>query len=154
MTEAGPPRELVATQCFGCGDDNPHGLHLQFERVGPAEVRSQVTLPGDLCGWQGVAHGGIVSLLLDEVTSWGVGLCLGDKWFVTRELKVRYLRPTPVEQPLTLTGRVLHDNEVTMDMVGEVRLADGRLTARGWAQFVRLDEERYDRFQRNLPNGS
>jgi len=150
MGETEAPRELVATQCFGCGEDNPHGLHLQFERIGPGEVESSVTLPEDLCGWRGVAHGGIVSLLLDEVTSWCVGLCLGDRWFVTRELKVRYLRPTPVGQPLKLSGRVMHDNEVTMDMVGEVRLADGRLTARGWAQFVRLDEDRFERFQRNL----
>ena len=150
MVESGPPRELVATRCFGCGDDNPHGLHLQFERIGPAEVESHVTLPGDLCGWQGVAHGGIVSLLLDEVTSWCVGLCLGTKWFVTRELKVRYLRPTPVERPLRLVGRVIRDDEVTMDTVGEVRLEDGRLAARGWAQFVRLDEDRFRRFQRNL----
>ena len=150
MGETGAHRELVATRCFGCGADNPYGLHLQFERVGPAEVESHITLPGDLCGWQGVAHGGIVSLLLDEVTSWCVGLCLGDNWFVTRELRVRFLRPTPVEQPLKLVGRVMRDDEVTMDMVGEIRMDDDRLVARGWAQFVRLDEARFKRFQRNL----
>jgi len=143
-------RQLVATRCFGCGPDNPSGLHLHFERSGEDRVESTVTLHEDLCGWDGVAHGGIVSLLLDEVTSWCVALCLAERWFVTRELNVRYLRPTPVGQLLHLSARLVQDRGPTMDLVGEVRMPDGRLTARAKVQFARLDETRYRAFARRM----
>ena len=146
MTE----RERIATRCFGCGPDNPSGLHLHFDRDGEGRVASTVTLDEDLCGWDGVAHGGIVSLLLDEVTSWCVALCLAERWFVTRALNVRFLRPTPVGQPLRLLARLVEDRGRTMDLVGEVRLPDGRLTARAKVQFARLDEAQYDAFSRRL----
>lgn len=150
-------RELIATKCFGCGPDNPSGLHLHFDRVADDRVEAEVTLSEDLCGWEGVAHGGVVSLLLDEVTSWCVALCLGERWFVTRELNVRFVRPTPVGRPLHLSARVVSDRGVLMDLVGDVRLPDGRLTARGKAQFVRLDEQDHDKFSQQTtdhPDGS
>jgi len=143
-------QRLETGRCFGCGPDNGSGLHLEFERRDDDTVASTVTLHEDLCGWEGVAHGGIVSLLLDEVTSWCVALCLQERCFVTRELNVRYVRPTPVGQELHLTARLVRDNGPTMDLVGDVRMPDGRLLARGKVQFARVDEDRHAELARQV----
>ncbi len=147
MADDDAPRKLRAEYCFGCSDDNPQGLHLRFERTGETEVRSQITLRPELCGWRGVAHGGFIGLLVDEATSWCMALCVEEgERFATRELSVRYLRPTPTGEPLTLIGRLVEDRGPTTDFLGEVRLADGSLTARGKVQIVRLDRKKLQRF--------
>ncbi len=147
MTDDGTPRKLRAEYCFGCSDDNPEGLHLRFRRTGDGQVGAEITLRPELCGWKGVAHGGFVGLLIDEVTSWCMALCVEDGHrFATRELRVRYLRPTPTGEPLTLIGKLVEDRGPTTDFVGEVRRADGSLTARGWVQIARLDRKKLDRF--------
>jgi len=66
--------------------------------------------------------------------------------FATRELRVRYLRPTPTGEPLQLFGRLVEDRGPTTDFIGEVRRQDGSLTARGWVQIARLDRKKLDRF--------
>ncbi len=147
MADDGTPRKLRAEYCFGCSADNPEGLHLRFERAGPTEVRSEVTLRAEFCGWRGVAHGGFVSLLIDEITSWCMALCVEDSQrFATRELTVRFLRPTPTDEPLNLSARMVEDRGATADFIGEVRRADGSLTARGRVQIVRLDRKKLQRF--------
>ncbi len=148
MAEEIPDRELENDACIGCSRTNPESLQLTFTRTGEDSVESQFTLREELCGWPGVAHGGIVSLLIDEVTSWCFSICLEESRFATREMTVRFLRPTPVTQPLVAEGRVVADHGRVVDLVGEVRYPDGRVTARGKVQIVRLAPEDYDRFKR------
>ncbi len=141
-------RELLAEFCYGCSADNPEGLHLRFEKIDSQQVRSQATLRKELCGWQGVAHGGMIALLIDEVTSWCMAMCVGPQPFATRKLSVRYLRPTPTEQPLVLIGKLVRDGGATVEFVGEIRLSDGSITARGKVEIARLERDRYERFLR------
>jgi acyl-coenzyme A thioesterase PaaI-like protein len=64
-------KKLQGHNCFACGTANPIGLNLQFYRFGDA-VYSDITLGKNHEGWENVAHGGIVSTLLDEVMSWSI----------------------------------------------------------------------------------
>ncbi len=50
---------------FVCGKDNPHGLHIPFERIGE-EVVAPCRCTEDMNGWPGIQHGGITAALLDE----------------------------------------------------------------------------------------
>ncbi|MEO8605828.1 MAG: PaaI family thioesterase [bacterium] len=109
--------------CFGCSADNPHGLQLRFRRRG-AEVSAQHTLADRFHGAPGIAHGGIVATLLDEISCAAV-------WFtrqravVTGELTVRYRRPCPVEVPLALSARIVGDDHLRYAVVeAEVRCGD------------------------------
>jgi len=52
--------------CFACGTANPIGLHLNFFRSGDY-VCSEITLDRYHGGWENIAHGGIISTILDEV---------------------------------------------------------------------------------------
>jgi len=53
--------------CFACGLENPAGLHLHFYDNGVDEVAAEFTIQPDHQGYPGVAHGGVVAAILDEL---------------------------------------------------------------------------------------
>ena len=61
--------KLEGYNCFACGTANPIGLNLHFYLRG-GYLCSDITLGKNYEGWENMAHGGIVSTLLDEVMSW------------------------------------------------------------------------------------
>ena len=91
--------------CFGCSPSNPAGMQLRFRRDG-ARVLSTCRVPDRFHGAPGIAHGGIVATLLDEV-SCAAAVFVGDVFVVTGELAVRYLAPVPVETPLELEAEIV-----------------------------------------------
>jgi acyl-coenzyme A thioesterase PaaI-like protein len=91
--------------CFACGTANPIGLNLSFYRQGDW-VCSDITLEKNYEGWENMAHGGIVSTLLDEVMSWAV-IYFRRIFFVTRILKIKYIRPVPLDRLLTVKGKMI-----------------------------------------------
>ena len=91
--------------CFGCSPSNPVGFHLRFRRDG-ARVSSTCRVADRFHGAPGVAHGGIVATLLDEI-SCAAAVFLADVFVVTGELAVRYLAPVPVEAPLELEAEIV-----------------------------------------------
>ena len=98
---------LEGHDCFACGTNNPIGLKLKFYRQ-DNYICSNVTLTRNHVGWQNMAHGGIISTLLDEVMSWTV-IFFKKSFSVTRRMGVRYLRPVPVGVPLTVKGTITSD---------------------------------------------
>jgi acyl-coenzyme A thioesterase PaaI-like protein len=125
--------------CFGCSPTNARGLQLRFRRVGD-EIHVRYTIADALHGAPGIAHGGIVATLLDEVSCALVALAL-DRRVVTGELTVRYEQPVPVEQTLELVARVgrrEHTRYLVVD--GEVRRGETRL-ARSTGKFFYQQRE-------------
>ena len=57
-------RSLGDNYCFACGLDNPYGLKLDFRIEGDCFV-TETTLAREYQSYTGVAHGGIVSTLLE-----------------------------------------------------------------------------------------
>ena len=127
--------------CFACGTDNPSGLHLSFY-ASHDRVCTDITLDRYRVGWEGIAHGGILSTLLDEIMSWTI-LYFRKVFFVTRKMEVRYLKPVPVETPLTVCGRmggVLKPPRI--EVTAEIREREGACLARSKGEFVQLDERK------------
>ena len=95
-----------ASHCFGCGPDNPAGLHLIFI-VDPAAITAtaRVNLDRRYEGPPGYLHGGIIATLMDEAMS-KLNRPL-ELLAMTRHLAVDYLRPCPIDTPLILTARHL-----------------------------------------------
>jgi acyl-coenzyme A thioesterase PaaI-like protein len=94
--------------CFGCSAQNPHGLHMRFWRRGDVIV-SRFTVPDRFHGAPGIAHGGIVATMMDEV-SCAAAVFLRQSRVVTGELSVRYRRPCPVEHPLELEALIVGEH--------------------------------------------
>lgn len=123
--------QATSRSCFVCGRDNPVGLKIQFyEDPEQGQVVVPLRIPERFQGYPGIVHGGILATILDELT--GRALMIGaeeDPFWVTAKLEVRYRKPTPTETPLTAVGWVVEERRRTAEVAGEIRLADGTVTA-------------------------
>jgi acyl-coenzyme A thioesterase PaaI-like protein len=93
--------------CFACGLENPSGLHLRFYDNGKDQVFSHFVIHSLHAGYPGMAHGGIVAAILDEVGGRTVMINDPNCFFVTAHMDVRFRHPVPVEVPLKAAGRLL-----------------------------------------------
>jgi len=118
--------------CFVCGLQNPVGLHLAFyedHASNPKAVRAEVVIPDKYQGYPGVAHGGILAAILDEVAGRATIIDGGpDDLFMTLKMELRYRLPTPTETPLTGVGWVTQRRGSRARVHGELRLPDGRVS--------------------------
>jgi len=89
--------------CLGCGPDAPEGYHLQVRREGEEVVTDHVF--GDRhSGAPGIAHGGAVATVVDDVL--GFLLYVAKAPGVTRRLEVDYLTPVLTGVPYAVRGRL------------------------------------------------
>jgi len=89
--------------CLICGKSNPIGLKLAFRGM-EGHAETSVVIPENFQGWGGMAHGGMVTALLDEAMFYALA---GLGWSgVTAEITVRFIAPVPTEEALHLEGEV------------------------------------------------
>ncbi|MHB1505087.1 MAG: PaaI family thioesterase [Sulfobacillus sp.] len=87
--------------CLICGADNPIGLQVHFE-VDDGRCSARLVLPELVQGWRQVAHGGVVSALLDEAMFYALAEA---GWRgMTAQMTVRFLKPVPLGVELSLTA--------------------------------------------------
>lgn len=91
-------------RCIICGNNNPHGLQLQFPHQ-EAGVRLTVTVGEQWQGFEGIVHGGIVAGILDDAM-WHATYTHTGRSVVTARLEVRYRRPWPVGLPVVVEAQV------------------------------------------------
>ncbi len=113
--------------CFGCGGDNPVGLHVHSYWDGdeavcrwrPQEIHQ---------GWVGVTCGGIIATLIDchcMATAMATAIRNENRplasephyRFATGMLNVKYLAPTPIDSELELRAHVteIKNKKYTLD---------------------------------------
>lgn len=93
--------EIAPHSCFACGTLNTQGIGLTLH-VEQDRSWTEVTLAQHFQGWDGIAHGGIVSTILDEVMAWS--LAASDDWGVTARMNVVFRKPVPLGKPLRADG--------------------------------------------------
>ena len=104
--------EFAAHNCFACGTLNANGLHLVLH-LEPERSWTELTLDRRFEGWEGIAHGGIVSTILDEVMAWS--LVASDNWGVTARLAVDFRRPVPIETAIRADGWITRSRRRVVD---------------------------------------
>ena len=117
QTPAAERFELNAHNCFGCGTLNANGLGLRLH-VEPGRSWVELELDRWFEGWEGVAHGGIVSTILDEVMAWS--LASEDNWGVTARLSVRFRKPVPLGVRLRAEGWTIQSRGRIVDTGGRI----------------------------------
>lgn len=129
-----PPRFTDNGRCFACGPHNTDGLHLHFQPDGEHAVRAEITLPPRFQGWEGVAHGGIVMMLLDEAMAHA---CLRrDARAVTASLESRFKAPVLLGAPLTIRGEFVQQRRNVLYMRSTIEDAAGTILASAEGSFV------------------
>lgn len=132
--------EFAEHNCFACGTLNTTGLglvlHLEHERSW-----TDLTLDRRFEGWEGIAHGGIVATILDEVMAWS--LVAGDNWGVTARLSVEFRRPVPIGTRIRANGWVSRARRRVVDTAARlVDLETGIELATATGVYVAADAER------------
>jgi uncharacterized protein (TIGR00369 family) len=91
--------------CFACSPVNSAGLHMNFFTHAEA-VYSRVTIPEHLCGWNNVAHGGVVTTILDETMSWAA-MYLLKRVSLTQAMTVEFIKPVTISTLMEAESRVV-----------------------------------------------
>jgi acyl-coenzyme A thioesterase PaaI-like protein len=135
--------------CFGCGSLNPEGLQIKSfweEDEGVCIFHSEPKYRG----WENIMNGGILATLIDCHC---MGTALAHAYreenrsmasnpvyrYATGSIAVRYLKPTPNDQPIVLRARILSvDGRKTK--VGCEVTVNGILTATAEVLGIRVVE--------------
>lgn len=151
-TEAPDPRAARTTAlqdlyapmsvCFGCGPQNPHGLHVKsLCPDGTDELVARFRPAPHHVAFPGVLNGGIIGTLLDCHSNWAATWALMRRrglarppTTVTAEFHVRLQRPTPVDGELIVRAAAVDVDEPRGRATVEASLSAGDIvtaTCRG-----------------------
>ena len=113
--------------CRGGCPDNPRGLHLELGEDGGDVVSKWAPSP-DHQGWVDTLHGGVQSMLLDEVAGWVV-IGLLHTTGVTSKMEVQYVKPisTRHDGPLTIRARLARQMRNVAFIEGEIYNGSGEV---------------------------
>jgi acyl dehydratase len=126
--------------CFACGTLNTGGLHLDLH-VDGRRCWVDTAIPGRFQGWDEIAHGGIVTTILDEVMAWS--LVDHDSWGLTARLSVDFKRPVPLETPIHAEGWITEARRRVLTTAARLtNPADGSVLATAEATYVAAPEAR------------
>ncbi len=132
--------EVEPHNCFACGELNAHGLHLTLH-VASDRCWTELDVPQRFEGWQGIAHGGIVCTILDEVMAWA--LVDHDAWGLTARMSVDFKKPVRVGAPIRAEGWVTETRRRLLHTAAQiVDLTTGEVLATGEATYVAAPEDR------------
>lgn len=137
------------SMCFACGEQNPIGLHLKFEKVDEETARTTF-VPGQVHqSWPGIMHGGLTALIADEL----MGRCVNVLGYagVTARMELRYKHAVPLEETVTFEAKVVHMRLPIIDLEARAILADGSTALEASARF--MVKARYEEFIAQLAEG-
>jgi uncharacterized protein (TIGR00369 family) len=125
--------EMKYANCFVCGQENPAGLHLDFDQT-ESEAWTWFDSPARFEGYQGVVHGGIIATLLDEVMA--KIILSKDLAAVTADLSIRYRKPLPIGQKVKASGSITLQKSRTIHTKAELSDAQGNIYAEATAVYI------------------
>ena len=110
-------------RCFGCGAQNPIGLHLgQFAETADG-IEAPFTPGSNFNGFHGVVHGGVIATALDEISAWSAIVSEGVFVF-TAKLDIRYRTEAKVGDTFVLSGTVTQRRGRRLLIDAEMRSGD------------------------------
>jgi uncharacterized protein (TIGR00369 family) len=133
------PPDSPRRWCFGCGDRNPEGLHIDFEIDG-AHVSGRFRPRETHQGWPGLAHGGVAAAVLDEAMGWA--MYAAGAWAMTARMEVKYRRPLTLGEELLVTAEVTRDRGRRLEAEAAIQTLSGETVAQASGLFLRVPEER------------
>lgn len=133
-------KQPTSRMCFICGEKNPAGLHLNFYEQDDGTILGKFTGKDHHQSYPGRMHGGVITAALDETIGRAIMAQYGEAiWGVTVELNVRFLKPVPLDTPLTIIGRITQDKSRIFEGSGELYLPDGAVAADCVGKYIKMD---------------
>jgi uncharacterized protein (TIGR00369 family) len=133
--------QLQKNYCFGCGKNNPNGMHLRFTYDKKLNgFVAQFRLSKRYTGPPGHCHGGIIATILDEAM--GKVNKLRHVIALTSQITVDYLKPVPLKKPLRVESREVRVRGRRHVNQAEILNEKGEVLARSRGIFVAIDPHR------------
>ena len=126
-------------RCFGCGKDNPVGLHLEITYVND-KPRIEFIVGPDYCGYPGIMHGGAIATLFDEIMFHTIAR-LGIK-AVTTSMTIDFKSPALEGHHLVSEAWVKNREGKGKRIEVDAVITDsgtGRVIAEGRGRFLEID---------------
>jgi uncharacterized protein (TIGR00369 family) len=134
------PRRLPnSAGCYVCGSENPRGLAVRFDVEGGL-VTARFVPHRDHRGYNDRVHGGVMAALLDEVMGWAPSV-IKRRFCVAAEIIIRYLKPLPIGQAVTVRGEMTADRGRLWEARGDITDDAGIIYARGTGKYHPLSME-------------
>lgn len=135
------PRKLPHSHtCFVCGESNPRGLNLRFY----ADERTAyvpLVFTEEQMGYPGVAHGGALMSVLDELMGWAATIQTGE-FSVSAEITTRFVKPVPIHTPLIARAQMTHRKGKVWYVSAEILDEQGTVYVRATGKYVSIGKER------------
>lgn len=149
-----PPGTVLGphyVNCFGCGPEQEHGLHLQVVVGEGATITARFTVTSAHQGAPGLAHGGVLTAAFDEAM--GALLWVVRRRAVTGHLETSFRRPVPVGSTLVIHAQCtgIEGRRIHTSATGHLDTDDGPLAVSSKAMFVEVRPEHFTRYAQGLP---
>ena len=135
------------TFCFGCGEENPIGAKLNFFKVSEESVKSNFLVPDTWGGWGKIIHGGLQTVLLDEVSAWVIVALLNEQG-LTIKAQIDFFKPLYVEEEVEIVGSVekIDDKDITISSV--LRNKNGETCTKGTFVYRKVEMDKIKKMAR------
>ncbi len=122
--------------CYVCGKKNRAGFKLDFTHMRKGHLTAEVIFQKKHQGYKNIVHGGMVTMLLDEIMvnlAWLDGVPA-----VTAEISVRLKKAVPVGQKMLLEGFLVKEEGRLLLMKASAKDSKGVLYASAEAKCLKM----------------
>ncbi len=126
--------------CFACSKNNPIGLKLEFFEDGD-EIVSRWLPQKEFTGFYNVLHGGVQTVLMDEVAAWCVQIKHKTAG-LTSKLEARYKKPVYINKgEIILRSRIVNVKKNIVIVFVELYDSEGQLCSEGEVQYFTFPQK-------------
>ena len=134
----------MAETCFGCGADNPRGLHFAYRDLDDCAAEIDYTFDEAFSGEPGIVHGGLQATMLDEVLGHVAHRRVAEELgrratIVTADFELKYRAPCPTLEPVKARARIARIAWPSLFVEGEICSSDGNVLTSATARWRVLD---------------
>ena len=104
------------SKCFGCGKENPIGAKLKFYEDSENSIQTTFTAPETWGGWGEIIHGGLQTVLLDEISACAA-ISLLSVYGLTVKAEIEFFHPVYCNEKLVIKGKIEEVKFAVKDIV-------------------------------------
>lgn len=136
-----PWADVEGYYCFGCAPNNSHGVKMEFYEDGE-EIVSVWQPQTEFQGWLNTLHGGIHSVLLDEICAWVVLRKLQTTG-VTSKMETRFKKPVSTKDKyVVLLAHIVAQRRNLVEIKATLYNAQGELCSEATCQYFTFPKEK------------
>ena len=131
------------SKCFGCGKENPIGAKLKFYEDSENSIQTTFTAPETWGGWGEIIHGGLQTVLLDEISAW-TAISLLSIYGLTVKAEIEFFHPVYCNEKLVIKGKIEEVKGKDIRISSSIMTEDGMICTKGLFTFRTIQKEKIE----------